>query len=192
MTTKTQCLQTRSLGIFGLILGLLSGSLMELSAQKSLVAYFSLLGGITQSVAREVHQQVGGDIFRIEALEEYPSSYREVVDRAKRERDQQLLPPLRTTLDSLPYDTIYLCTPIWLGQLPAPVRTFLATYYFEGKVVVPIATSGGSKIEKLIPHLKRAIPSARLMNGLWIHRNEVDNSTDRITCWLATLKPLAP
>lgn len=158
--------------------------------KKVLVAYFSLRGGVTKQVAEEIHRKVGGDLFRIEPEVPYPSEYNDVVARAKEERNNNVYPKIKGKLPRFAaYDTIYLGTPIWFGQLPGVVKTFIAQHDFRGKVVVPFATSGKSSITKIMPHLTQMLPESKLMEGLLIHRDEVDTTAPRIDQWLRTLQP---
>ena len=104
--------------------------------KKVLVAYFSLRGGVTKQVAEEIHRKVGGDLFRIEPEVPYPSEYNDVVARAKEERNNNVYPKIKGKLPRFAaYDTIYLGTPIWFGQLPGVVKTFIAQHDFRGKSI---------------------------------------------------------
>lgn len=158
--------------------------------KKVLVAYFSLRGGVTKQVAEEIHRKVGGDLFRIEPEVPYPSEYNDVVARAKEERNNDVYPKIKGKLPRFAaYDTIYLGTPIWFGQLPGVVKTFIAQHDFRGKVVVPFATRGKSSITKIMPHLMQMLPKSSLMEGLLIHKDEVNTAAPRIDQWLRTLQP---
>ena len=158
--------------------------------KKVLVAYFSLRGGVTKQVAEEIHRKVGGDLFRIEPEVPYPSEYNDVVARAKEERNNNVYPKIKGKLSRFAaYDTIYLGTPIWFGQLPGVVKTFIAQHDFRGKVVVPFAASGKSSITKIMPHLMQMLPKSSLMEGLLIHKDEVNTAAPRIDQWLRTLQP---
>ena len=158
--------------------------------KKVLVAYFSLRGGVTKQVAEEIHRKVGGDLFRIEPEVSYPSEYNDVVARAKEERNNNVYPKIKGKLPRFAaYDTIYLGTPIWFGQLPGVVKTFIAQHDFRGKVVVPFAASGKSSITKIMPHLMQMLPKSSLMEGLLIHKDEVNTAAPRIDQWLRTLQP---
>lgn len=158
--------------------------------KKVLVAYFSLRGGVTKQVAEEIHRKVGGDLFRIEPEVPYPSEYSDVVARAKEERNNNMYPKIKRKVPRFAaYDTIYLGIPIWFGQLPGVVKTFIAQHDFRGKVVVPFATSGKSSITKIMPHLTQMLPKSRLMEGILILKDEVDSSAPRIDQWLRTLQP---
>lgn len=175
-----------------LLLGMLFSfsNLQARENKKVLVAYFSLRGGVTKQVAEEIHRKVGGDLFRIEPAEPYPTEYSDVVARAKEERNNNVYPKIKRKVPRFAaYDTIYLGIPIWFGQLPGVVKTFIAQHDFRGKVVVPFATSGKSGIAKLMPHLMQQLPKSRLMEGILILKDEVDSSAPRIDQWLRTLQP---
>lgn len=178
--------------ILFLLLGMLFSfaNLHARENKKVLVAYFSLRGGVTKQVAEEIHRKVGGDLFRIEPEVPYPSEYNDVVARAKEERNNNVYPKIKRKLPRFAaYDTIYLGIPIWFGQLPGVVKTFIVQHDFRGKVVVPFATSGKSSITKIMPHLTQMLPESKLMEGLLIHRDEVDTTAPRIDQWLRTLQP---
>lgn len=158
--------------------------------KKVLVAYFSLRGGVTKQVAEEIHRKVGGDLFRIEPEVPYPSEYSDVVARAKEERNNNVYPKIKRKVPLFAaYDTIYLGIPIWFGQLPGVAKTFIVQHDFQGKVVVPFATSGKSSITKLMPHLTQMLPKSRLMEGILILKDEADTSAPRIHEWLRSLQP---
>ena len=125
-----------------------------------------------------------------EIAKELGKESKEVVARAKEERNNDVYPKIKRKVSRFAaYDTIYLGIPIWFGQLPGVVKTFIAQHDFRGKVVVPFATSGKSGIAKLMPHLTQMLPESKLMEGLLIHRDEADTSAPRIHEWLRTLQP---
>ncbi len=115
------------------------GGLMD---KKILVAYFSWSGN-TKSIAEKIHNQVGGDIFRIEPVTPYPEDYNETAyGVAKAQKDKGIHPPITNT-DVSSYDVIFVGTPAWWYTMAPPVMTFLAENNFEGKTIVPFVTHGG-------------------------------------------------
>ena len=92
---------------------------------KLLTVYFSWSGS-SKTVAEEVRRLASGDILRLETVEPYPAEYRATTERAKKEREANARPPLKTALPDLSaYGTIVLAHPIRGGNMPMPVRTFL-------------------------------------------------------------------
>ena len=111
---------------------------------KLLTVYFSWSGS-SKTVAEEVHRIAGGDILRLETVEPYPAEYRLTTERAKKEREANARPALKTVLPDLSaYGTIVLAHPIWGGHMPMPVRTFLDAVDLSGKRVAHVTTHGGS------------------------------------------------
>ena len=87
---------------------------------KTLIVYFSW-SGHTQTVANIIHELIGCDMVEIEPEEPYSDEYNEVVDRFKNERDNHILPALRTKVENMDdYDTLIIGSPIWGGLLPSP------------------------------------------------------------------------
>ena len=80
-----------------------------------LVLYFSMSGN-TEAVANFIHDEVGGDIVKLETKETYPDDYNDLLDIAQEEQSENARPELSTTIDNLDeYDTIFLGYPIWLA-----------------------------------------------------------------------------
>lgn len=79
---------------------------------KLLTVYFSWSGS-SKTVAEEVRRLAGGDILRLETVEPYPAEYRATTERAKKEREANARPALKTVLPDLSaYGTIVLAHPI--------------------------------------------------------------------------------
>ena len=99
---------------------------------RTLTAYFSYTGR-TAELAERIRELTGSDIFRIEAEEPYPRSYRDTIERAKEEWQAGAFPPLAEDADVSAYDAIFLGFPDWCGTMPRPVFTFLRSHDFSGK-----------------------------------------------------------
>ena len=102
-------------------------------------------GSTTEYVARLIQETIGGDLFRIETVEEYPSDYDDVVSQARAEKGDNARPELAGHIENLEqYDTIILGYPSWIMDLPMPVYSFLEEYDFGAKTIIPFVTHGGS------------------------------------------------
>lgn len=78
---------------------------------KPLVLYYSYSGN-TKQVAEKIHQEIGGDIARIETVTPYTGDYNTVVNQGKKEVDQRYHPPIQPIgVDISQYDTIVLGSP---------------------------------------------------------------------------------
>lgn len=95
---------------------------------KILILYFSQSGN-TQKVASFIHEEVGGDIVKLENVTTYPSNYDELVDYAQKEQRDNARPELKTIISNIDeYDTIFLGYPNWWGDMPMALYTFLDDY----------------------------------------------------------------
>lgn len=115
----------------------------DLEAGNVLIVYFSQTGN-TETVANIIHDNVGGDIVKLETTEAYPSDYDELVDYAHQEQQEDARPELSTVIENIEqYDTIFLGYPNWWGDMPMAIYTFLDTYDLSGKTIAPFITHGG-------------------------------------------------
>lgn len=115
---------------------------------KSLVAYFSATG-TTEKVARNLAEAVGGTLYRITPETPYTADDLNWMDSSSRSSRENKDPSMEPAISGdVPhwkdYDTVYLGYPIWWGLAPAILRTFVKGHDFNGKTVIPFATSGGS------------------------------------------------
>ena len=148
---------------------------------KTLVIYFSHTG-TTKEVAAYLHGLIGGDLVELIPVESYPEGYSAALDPAKEEQRKNARPAIKDPLDSIAeYDVICLGYPIWWGTVPMIVNTFLESYDFADKTVVPFATSGGTGITQSIKDIRSEIPTADVKDGLLVRSN------DSILPWLQEL-----
>lgn len=111
---------------------------------KVLVAFFSY-GGNTRKLAENAARYTGGDLFRIETEKSYAEDYDTCLEETAREMEQNARPALTTHVENMEeYDVVLLGFPIWWGSMPMAVNTFLEEYDFEGKIIAPFCTHGGS------------------------------------------------
>ena len=113
-----------------------------------LVAYFSA-SGVTAKVAETLAEAIGADIFEIEPKVPYTEADLDWMDKKARStiemNDPASRPEIAVKRDNMKdYDTIFVGFPIWWYQAPRIIETFLESYDFSGKTVIPFATSGGS------------------------------------------------
>ena len=115
-----------------------------------LVAVFSA-GGVTKSVGKKVAEAAGADFYEIVPKDVYTSEDLDWRNRKSRSSLEMNDPSARpriagSPLDMTAYDTVILGFPIWWGAAPRIMDTFLESYDFSGKRIVPFCTSGGSGI----------------------------------------------
>lgn len=157
-------------------------------SKKILVVYFSHTGS-TREVANQIHQAAGGDIFEIQAVNQYPDDYEAVKKIAKQELNSGDKPALKTKINNIrSYDIIFIGYPIWWGTFPAPVKTFLSEYDLSGKTVVPFSTHGGSGLGRSVSDISKLCPGSIILEGIAIWGNDAKKSQNRITEWLRKIK----
>lgn len=122
----------------------------EMPTNEILVAYFSATG-TTKRVAEKIAELTGADIYEIEPASPYSSADLNWNDRNSRSTKEMDDPNVRPEIGSVDisldqYKTIYLGYPIWWGDAPRIMSTFVEKYDFNGKKVIPFCTSGGSGI----------------------------------------------
>ena len=129
-----------------------------------LVAYFSRTGenydvgviekGNTAIVAEIIAAQTGGELFEIKTVNAYPENYEECTEIAQSEKSEKARPELAESIDNLDsYDTIYLGYPIWWGDMPMAVYTFLESNDFAGKTIISFCTHAGSGLSGTVENL---------------------------------------
>ena len=141
---------------------------------KTLIAYFSA-SGLTARAAKEMAEAVGADLYEIRPAEPYTAADLNWTDKNSRStiemKDPDSRPAIAEPVENMAqYDTVMVGFPIWWYVEPRIVDTFLESYDFAGKTMIPFATSGGSDIRKAEKSLKEHCPAAswkggQLLNG---------------------------
>lgn len=156
-------------------------------ANASRVATENGVVGNCQFIAQAIQQAVGGDLFAIETVQEYPGTHQPLLDFAYEELRQNVRPELSSELENLEdYDVIFLGYPNWNADLPMPLYTFLESYDFSGKTIIPFVTHGGSGFSRTISTIQELQPNATVLtDGLSISRNNVPNAAQEAMDWAA-------
>lgn len=149
------------------------------SHKKILIAYFSRTGeeynigtitkGNTAIVAELIGQNVDADIFEIRAEKDYPAGYEECKKVASHEKAIKARPKFVGDIDISGYEMIFIGYPIWYGDAPQIVYTFLESYDFGGKKIIPFCTSGGSGLSSTDQNIQLTCPNATVLQGFEIH-----------------------
>ena len=142
--------------------------------QKVLVAYFSA-SGTTKSVAQQLAEVAEADLHEIKPENPYTDAdlyWRDKQSRSSVEmKDKNSRPAITDKLKNMQdYDVVYVGFPIWWYTAPTIINTFMESYDFKGKTVIPFATSGGSSIKKACEDLKAAYPDITWKEGKLLNR----------------------
>ena len=160
----------------------------KVDADKILVAYFSCTGQ-TKKAALDVAEILNADTFEIIPSEAYTSAdldYNVEDCRANVEqKNPDARPAIKNKIDNLAqYKTIVIAFPIWWGAEPRIIDTFVESYDFNGKIIVPVCTSGGSDIITAEKNLQTLCKGATFKDG----KRLGIISKDETKTWLDSLK----
>ena len=136
---------------------------------RKLVAYFSA-SGVTAKLAETLSEAIGADLYAIEPEVPYTKADLNWMNQNSRSsvemKDPASRPAIAGKRDNMDeYDTIFIGFPIWWYVAPTIINTFLESYDFTGKTIIPFATSGGSGMGKTNEKLQPSCPGAKLMDG---------------------------
>ena len=158
-----------------------------------LVVYFTWSGHLG-SMSEWIADETGADIVRVLAAEEYPESYNDTANRAKKEQDDSVCPEINVELTAeqmAKYDTIFLGYPVWWYDLPMPMWTFLESVDLSGKTVIPFFSHEGSSdganslstIEKLASGA-----DVRTKDALSVRGSKVSGAENEVRSWVKVLE----
>ena len=162
----------------------------ESDGKKILVAYFSRADenynvgtievGNTQIVAEFIASEVGADSFHIETVTPYPADYDDCCDAAKQELSDKARPEIQGGVENMAqYDIVFLGYPIWWGDMPMAVYTFMDSYDFSDKVVIPFNTHEGSGESGTYSAIGSYLPNTQVLDGMAIQgKTAQEFSTD--------------
>ena len=154
-------------------------------ANKTLVAVFSA-SGVTKRVGQEIARISGGDFFEIVPVEKYTNADLNYMNSRSRSSVEMNDPSVRPEIanrvsDMDSYDTVVIGFPIWWGVAPRIIETFLESYDFGGKTILPFCTSGGSGVGRSDTELHKNV-SGDVKWGKGVQINRPNEST--IKSWL--------
>jgi flavodoxin len=168
---------------------------------KSLIAYFSRTGnnyvggsilkltiGNTEVVAKEIQALTDSDIFQIKTVKSYPEDYTEATKVAQVEKRENARPELTETIEDIGvYGVIYLGYPSWWGTMPMAVFTFLDSYDFSGKTIVPFCTHEGSALGRSVADIKKLCPKSTVLDGIAVKGSTVNDAQNEVHEWLSKI-----
>lgn len=161
-----------------------SNQTINLGDHNVLVAYFSVTNN-TKKLANYAKNHLNSDIFEIVPTQEYTSAdidYNSDCRANREQNDDNARPEIKDTMEDLSqYDTIVLGYPIWWSQAPKIMYTFIESYDFTNKTILPFCTSGSSPIGSSASNLAQSAPNANWLDG---KRFASNTSKEEIGKWL--------
>lgn len=163
---------------------------------KVLIAYFSATNN-TEGIANHLDAILDADLYEITPEQPYTSADLNYGDSSTRatveQNDPNARPAISGSVDHMEqYDVIFLGYPIWWGQAPKIISTFLESYDFAGKTIIPFCTSGSSGIGSSATNLHSLTSDATWLDG---QRFSGSASRSTVESWVnglgLTLTPVA-
>ena len=171
-------------------------------AEGALVTYFSHAGenynvgvveeGNTAKLAKVIAEQTGADLFEIVPVVDYPQSYDECLEVATAEQREGARPEYVGDIENWDqYDTVFIGFPIWWGNIPNIVYTFMEAYDFTGKTVIPFNTHEGSGQAHSQQDIEGLLTNATVLKGLAVRGSKAQNDAEGtgadVTSWLKSI-----
>lgn len=157
----------------------------DLVNTNSLVVYFSATGN-TEKIANMIANVTSSEAIELVPQDQYTDedlNYHNDNSRANREQNDDIVrPEIANNIKNLDlYDTIYLGYPIWWGDVPKIILTFLDTYDLSGKTVIPFCTSGSSGISTSVNTLRNYNLNMKVLDG---RRFSSSTNEDEVSSWI--------
>ena len=154
-----------------------------------LVAWFSATGH-TKPLAEYVAEYLGAHLYEIVPAQPYTAedlNYNDSSTRATVEQNTaDSRPEISGTVENMEqYDTVIIAHPIWWGQAPKIIYTFLESYDFSGKTLVTMCTSASSGLGTSAENLHKAVPDS--VNWLESKRFDIGTDASAVEQWLNSI-----
>lgn len=155
------------------------------SGNDTIVVYFSRTNN-TEKIAEHIIDLMNADSYEIEAAVPYTDAdirYQDTGCRANREQnDKTVRPEIAEPIGSIDsYDVIFIGYPIWWGEEPRIIDTFLESFDFSDKIVIPFCTSGSSGIAASEKNIADLVPIGKQLEG---KRFSAGASESEVEAWL--------
>ena len=188
--------------ILGLFVVLSLMSCAYVAEAKTLVVIFSradenysvgfIKKGNTMILAEMIANKTGAELFEVKPAKKYPEKYDECIDLAKREQNQKARPEILEDKDVSEYDTIFFGYPIWWGDIPMCMYTFIEAHDWNGKRIVPFCTHEGSGAGRTERTLTRSMKGAKVLKPFSMYgstaQKKQKDAEKEISLWLNGLQ----
>lgn len=151
---------------------------------KTLVAYFSA-SGTTAKVAKKMAEAIGADLYEIKPETPYTGADLNWQNKNSRSsvemNDRSSRPAIAVKVADMPqYDVVFVGFPVWWYREPSIIDTFMESYDFAGKTVIPFATSGGSGLGDSAANMQKLAKGAKVVGGKRFSGNA---SAEELKAW---------
>lgn len=148
---------------------------------KILIAYYSYSGN-SKNTANDLKNELNADMVEIEMEQAYSGNIYDVSAKALNNYDK---PVLKTKVDNMnDYDVILLGYPNWWATIPMPIVSFLESYDFSGKIVIPFCSHGSGEFGDSVSDIAKLVPNSVIGKGLEYEYSGGSDLSRRITEWL--------
>lgn len=155
-----------------------------------LVVYFSCTN-ITEGIAEIIADETGGALYEIVAADPYTEDdlkYYTDGRADKEQADPSCRPEISGSVDGMDaYDIVFIGYPIWHGQAPRIIYTFLESYDFGEKTIIPFCTSHSSGIGSSAENLHGLAPDSKWKDG---ERFSPDTDQNTVKSWVNSMNLL--
>lgn len=169
-----------------------------MDTKKYLIAYFSRPGnnyvggsivnlpiGNTEVIAKKIQTLAGGELFTIKTVHTYPEDYTETTNMAKDELHRNFRPEIIGDVSTMEaHDVVFLGYPNWWNTMPMAVFTFLESYDFFGKTIIPFCTHEGSGMGRSERDIANICPGTTILSGLALVGGKVSGTDAELKNWL--------
>ena len=183
-----------------LVLTILASSAYSAEA-KTLVVVFSradenynvgyIEKGNTMILAEMIADKTGAELFEVKPLKKYPAEYEECTKVVHPEQQQNARPAILEDKDISEYDTIFFGYPIWWGDVPMCMCTFIDAHDWNGKKIIPFCTNEGSGAGHSEATLKREMKGAEIIKPFTMRgttaQKDRKTAEKEISVWLKGL-----
>ena len=151
-----------------------------------------LAPGHVAQMAGWIQEETGGELFSIKVSAPYSSDYDECLDRAADEKADNARPALSGSVSNMAdYDVVFLGYPDWWSTCPMAIFSFLDSYDFSGKTVIPFCAHGTSGLGSSVRNIKAALPGVTVLDAVGVQRPGMDtplsSAESTVKTWLAGL-----
>ena len=155
---------------------------------KTLVAFFSA-SGVTAKAATALAGAAGADLFEIVPAQDYTRADLNWMDKKSRStlemKDRDCRPAIASTVADMAQDgRVFVGFPVWWYREPSIIDTFLESYDFSGKTLIPFCTSGGSGLGETADNFRRLAPGAGVLEGKRLTKRD---SAQTLRAWVDAL-----